>query len=423
MNCVFTIVAKNYLSFALTLGDSLKLQSPELDFFIFIVDDLNGVPNELANKYRTVIVGESIVPDFKEMAFKYNVTEYSTAIKPFIFNHLFSSGSYSKIIYSDPDIYFYQSPNNIYSLLDNNFCVITPHIIDIETAHKSEATDQGLLFAGIYNLGFIALRKSNESTTLLNWWSNRLRNFCYGDKWDNLHTDQKWIDFVPSYFTTGVHISHNKGFNIAYWNIHERNLKLQDEMLMVNNDMPVTFLHFSGNNPLNPLNNKQCKNLDINNYSIWKDFIEQYAKYVLNNGFGELIKFPYTYNCFENGDTVSALHRRIFRRLQELKRTENFVNPFATIENTFYYLLSKNRLLVGKEKAIIDFKDEGESAVNNKLSKALIVLEFAKKMLGVKKYSTMMRAFQKLFSNENQTFLIKEEKQIFIDDYIKRISQ
>lgn len=423
MNVVFTIVAKNYLSFALTLGDSLKQQSSELDFLIFIVDDLNGVSNELANKYKTIIVGEGIVSDYKEMAFKYNVTEYSTAIKPFIFNYLFKDYNYTRIIYSDPDIYFYQSPNNIYNLLDNNFCVITPHIINIETAHKSEATDQGLLFAGIYNLGFIALRKSIESATLLNWWSNRLRNFCYGDKLESLHTDQKWIDFIPSYFPNKVNISHNYGLNIAYWNIHERDLKIQDNVLVVNNDIPVVFLHFSGNNPLNPANNKQCKTLNVNNYLTWKKYIEEYAQNVLQNGFNELIKLPYTFNYFNNGYTIAILHRRIFRRLQELKRTDSYKNPFDSSDFTFYYLLKKNNLLVGKEKAVIDFKDEGESAVTNKLNKALIILEVAKKILGVRKYSTMIRAFQKLFSNESQTFLIKEEKRVFIDDYIKRIAQ
>ncbi len=424
MNCVFTIVAKNYLSFALTLGDSLIQQDKNLDFYIFIVDDLAGVPTELATKYKTIIVNETIVPSHLEMAFKYNVTEYSTAIKPYVFNSLFHKNEYEKIIYSDPDIYFYQSPNNIYNLLENDFCILTPHILDVATAHKSEATDVGLLFAGIFNLGFIALRKCDDATVLLNWWQQRLRDYCYGDRMESLHTDQKWIDFVPSLFRKGVHITDNKGFNIAYWNIHERELFEDNNQLKVatKEDIGVTFLHFSGNNPLNILVNKQCKNLDINNYPVWKKYILEYGKKVIGNEFATLIKLPYTFNTFENGDTVSILHRRMFRKLQELKKTSTYANPFTIVANSYYQLLKKNSLLVGNQKAISDFSDEGELKVSKKIKYVLIILGLLKKVIGVKRYGTFIRVFQKLFTNENQVHLIKGMQDDFLKYYINKIS-
>ena len=425
MNCVFTIVAKNYLSFALTLGDSLKLQDNSLDFYIFIVDDLKGVPVGYSTKYTTIVIDEDIVANHFEMAFKYNVTEYSTAVKPFVFTYLFNTYKYDKIIYSDPDIYFYQSPNSIYCLLDNNFCILTPHIIDIATAHTSEATDVGLLFAGIFNLGFIALKKSCDAVILLNWWQQRLRNFCYADRMESLHTDQKWIDFVPSLFREGVHISDNKGYNIAYWNIHERELFENNNELKVlsTNDLSVTFLHFSGNNPLNILVNKQCKNLDINQYPTWKKYIVKYGEMVKNNGFEMLIELPYTYNMFNNGDTISILHRRIFRKLQELQKTESYDNPFLTTPNSYYQLLMQSNLLVGKAKGVIDFKDDGEKSVTNKLRYVLVLLQIAKKILGVKRYTTFIRAFQKLFSYENQAHLIKGMNNDFLEHYLQKISQ
>jgi hypothetical protein len=424
MNCVFTIVAKNYLSFALTLGDSLIQQDKNLDFYIFIVDDLAGVPTELATKYKTIVVNETIVSSHLEMAFKYNVTEYSTAIKPYIFSYLFNNNKHEKIIYSDPDIYFYQPPNNIYNLLENDFCIITPHILDVATAHKSEATDVVLLFAGIFNLGFIALRKCDDATVLLNWWQQRLRDYCYGDRMESLHTDQKWIDFVPSLFREGVHITDNKGFNIAYWNIHERELFEDNNQLKVatKEDISVTFLHFSGNNPLNILVNKQCKNLDISNYPAWKKYILEYGKKVMGNEFATLIKLPYTFNTFENGDTVSILHRRMFRKLQELKKTNTYANPFAVNANSYYQLLKKNSLLVGNQKAISDFSDEGEHKVSKKIKYALLILGLLKRIIGVKRYATFIRVFQKLFTNENQVHLIKGMQDDFLKYYISKIS-
>jgi hypothetical protein len=425
MDVCFTIVAKNYLSFALTLGDSLKKQDQNLDFYIFIVDDLSGVPTELVTKYKTIVVNETIVTNHLEMAFKYNITEYSTSIKPYIFSYLFNNNKYEKIIYSDPDIYFYQSPNIIYNLLDFNFCILTPHLIDIETAHKSEATDVGLLFAGIFNLGFIALRKCDDATVLLNWWQQRLRDYCYGERMESLHTDQKWIDFVPSFFKDGVNISHNKGFNIAYWNIHERLLiENNNELVVVDNEnVLVTFLHFSGNNPLNILVNKQCKNLNISNYPVWKKYILDYGKKVEANDFATLIKLQYKYNSFTNGDTISSLHRRMYRKLQELNKTDNYQNPFEIKENSYYHLLKQNNLLIGNQKASIDFVDEGEKKISKKIHFVFLILGLLKNIIGVRRYTTFIRAFQKLFTNENQVHLIKSIKKEFVDHYVKKISQ
>ena len=43
MNIVFTIVAKNYLSLALTLGDSIKETNPNTEFLIFLSSRFCGI--------------------------------------------------------------------------------------------------------------------------------------------------------------------------------------------------------------------------------------------------------------------------------------------------------------------------------------------------------------------------------------------
>jgi hypothetical protein len=40
-NCVFTIVAKNYIGLAQILEESLKDKNPDVDFFIFVADEFS----------------------------------------------------------------------------------------------------------------------------------------------------------------------------------------------------------------------------------------------------------------------------------------------------------------------------------------------------------------------------------------------
>jgi hypothetical protein len=130
----------------------------------------------------------------------------------------------------------------------------------------------------------------------------------------------------------------------------------------------------------------------------------------------------YSLGCFENGETITHLHRRIFRRLLELGHSNDFPDPFFCGEGSFYQLLKKNRLLVGVDKGAIDFTDMETGKINARFKLILIFLRVIKKMTGVKRYSTLIRMFQKLFAPENQVFLMKEFRQEFMDDYIKRIS-
>jgi hypothetical protein len=45
-----------------------------------------------------------------------------------------------------------------------------------------------------FNLGFIAVKNSEQSYEFLEWWNTRLEFDCISDIENNLFTDQRWID-------------------------------------------------------------------------------------------------------------------------------------------------------------------------------------------------------------------------------------
>jgi len=426
MNAIFTIVAKNYLALAFTLADSLKKVKAESDFFIYVTDDCNGVSDELRSNYSIRMLDTNIVPDSLSMSFKYSVTEYSTAVKPYIFTSLFNKEGYDKIIYIDPDIYFYSSPTAIFDELTTHNCLLTPHIIDTEVNYTGNVNETEFLFAGIYNLGFIGLKKSRQTTKLLDWWANRLQSLCYGDRLESLHVDQKWMDLGAVLFSEDVHSFKHPGLNIAYWNVHERIISKSSTGISVQkknevaNLYDLVFMHFSGVNPLNIYINKQSRNIDIRDYPVWEDLIKEYASLVLANHHKDLIKLGYSFSKFDNGDSITPLHRRLYRRLVDMNKIDTSFDPFKITGNRFYSLLKESNLLVGKERGSIEINDMSQTSATGKLRMILRLLKIIKKIIGIKRYTTLIRFFQKITISENQIFLIKGYEEEFIQSYSKK---
>jgi hypothetical protein len=238
----FTIVNNAYLHFALTVADSYIKHNPDSVFYIFLLDR-NDIDIEIHPSVRIIEVTESIIPDLKIRSSYYEITELSTSIKPNILLFMMDLG-YKRVIYIDPDIYFYNSAAHIFELLNNYSIVVTPHSTS-PIYDGSRPDDLTFLRSGTFNLGFIGVSDTQEGRTFLVWWSNRLAKNAFSSFSMGMFTDQKWIDLVPCYFNN-YYILKNHGYNVAYWNLHERLINVDGEEIFVNGSEKLIFLHFSG---------------------------------------------------------------------------------------------------------------------------------------------------------------------------------
>ncbi len=121
--------------------------------------------------------------------------------------------------------------------------MITPHGTK---PNENELTPNEINFlqAGIYNLGFMAVEKTDETVALLQWWARRLERLCINDQRNGIFVDQKWIDLWPAY-CEGVKVLRDPAYNVAYWNLDQRTLSLVSDRFVVD-DAPLVFFHFSG---------------------------------------------------------------------------------------------------------------------------------------------------------------------------------
>ncbi|GAB2773507.1 hypothetical protein GCM10027275_15610 [Rhabdobacter roseus] len=253
MTIAFTLCSINYLAQARTLGDSLASTNPDISYFIGLVDRLEGVAFDPAYQpaYPLVEVHTIGIDGFDDMCERYNITELNTAVKPFYFTYFFQRfAEATNVIYFDPDIIVYQPLGGLLRSLGTSEAVLTPHI-NCPVNDRKTPNELHHLNTGVYNLGFVAFRRSTQTLAYIRWWEEKLRYECLIALCEGLFVDQNWMNFLPL-FVPNTHIEREPGYNAAYWNLHERYFSEREGTFWVNEKYPLIFFHYSGYDPARP---------------------------------------------------------------------------------------------------------------------------------------------------------------------------
>lgn len=325
-----SICAANYLPFVEVLGNSFLSHNPSSKFYVLIVD-AERVKYEKNPNFNYLEPSQLDIENqvFKNMAFYYNVTELSTALKPSALKWMLNNGSKS-VAYLDPDIQVFGRFDELTNLLNSTNIVLTPHTLTPIPRDGLRPTEAEIMGSGTFNLGFIAINDSPEVRNFLNWWEERLKFDSIVDPAEMLFTDQRWIDLVPSYFNY-ARLDH-PNYNVAYWNLFERNLTKGGDSEVLVNDRPLKFFHFSGYDPLKPW--ILCKYVSNNPRSVISEdkvlqyLCNSYGKELLKAGWTKKTKVEYGFNFFENGKKIPTGLRRLYREDCLAADKENRVQTF-----------------------------------------------------------------------------------------------
>jgi len=292
MTLVFTLCSNNYLAQAITLGQSLLQHNSEYAFKIGLVDRKAKEIDYSSFPFEVIEVEKISIAPFEDMFKRYSITELNTAVKPFYFLHFFNDKvHYESVIYLDPDIMVYNPFTELYEELKEKNIVITPHFTTPISDNKFQQ-EEDFLNAGLYNLGFIAIKNSEEGNKMAQWWANHLTTKAYVRFEKGLFTDQIWINFVPLFFKN-VSILKHPGYNMAYWNLHERGYNYR--VVFNNKEYPLVFFHFSGYNPHKPdCLSKYQNRFDFSNRKDILPLFDDYKNTLHANNYNTFIKIP----CF-----------------------------------------------------------------------------------------------------------------------------
>lgn len=309
MNCFATIVSANYLAYAKVLAESVRKYQPGTAFQVLIVDrSTDKIKSAVSSSGLTATYAEDLgISDFERIAFKYELVELNTALKPTFMKSLFAQG-FEKVVYLDPDICLFSSLAPVLDALEDNDIVLTPHTVS-PAMDGFRPSDIDFLRNGTFNLGFIALRRSITAELMLNWWEERCLAYGFNDLGFGTFVDQKWIDLVPCYFDR-VKILKHKGCNVAYWNLHEREVTGHDGNYRVD-DVQLCFFHFSGvkADKKNILSRHQTRHAIVPHTTL-AELVAAYCESLLRHGHDEYSSIDYTFGYFDNKVPIPTIARR-----------------------------------------------------------------------------------------------------------------
>jgi glycosyltransferase involved in cell wall biosynthesis len=306
-----TIIAKNYLPMARVLAESWARFHPDCPMFVLLLDSPYGFFSPEAEMFQPIFTTELDIPNLDGFLFKYSVLEASTAVKPYLLSYLFRRYRPDKLLYIDPDILILKPLDGLRSYLDEANVLLTPHLLAPVPDDRRSLTEHDILKSGTYNLGFLGLRNGLESERLLRWWSDKLYHHCMVDIAQNLFVDQRWMDLVPSLFE-GVRILREPGYNVAYWNLHERSVSVDDN-IRVNGSDPLYFLHFSGFDPDKPwIVSKHQNRFGMADIGDLHKLYIRYRDLLFQNGWNEAKHWTYGRNFFRNGVKIPSSARRYY---------------------------------------------------------------------------------------------------------------
>lgn len=414
--CAFTICTKSYIGYVQVLRYSIMKHTNDIDFFLVIADSLDNVKQEIDTSY--IFEGKSIlntISDSKwmEYTFKYNLTEFCTRIKPDSFAYFFNSG-YDEVCYFDPDLFFFKDPCDIYKNFSNYLILLTPHIVNMSIEERSDSSEFDARLSGIFNFGFIGLKKDKKTLDFIKWWSNRLDDKCYFDSVNFLCTDQKWGDLIPVFFDSqDVFISRSMGWNCAPWNYSERKIIKKGKIWYVRNrfneniEEEIFFAHYSGYDYIRLMDGEILQKND--HHSIEYDDIKPFECFYVSQlqefreVFFNYITLPYTYNFYSNGVKIEKMHRRLYH--STLFQNMEIGNPFDAKNEKFFLKLQELNMFSTNINDNLDAQ-----IISPKTAKLLKVFNFLMRVLyrrlGYKRYLSILKLFQATSWYENQLHLL-----------------
>ena len=198
---------------------SLARHQPTWDRFVLLVDARIG-RGEPEPGCTTVSLAALPLPAPRPFTFRYTILELSTAVKPWMFAHLFARG-YDRVVYLDPDIELFSPLAELETVAPDTLLLLTPHLTGVDRQgddHPSERVDpagrrlqprlpRGVAAAGARRLPALV--------------AGGLEFQCVAEVERGLFVDQKWMDLAPGLFP-GVAILRHDGWNVAYWNLRQR---------------------------------------------------------------------------------------------------------------------------------------------------------------------------------------------------------
>lgn len=212
---------------AKVMATSVKQHLPESKVVICLLEKVMHPEAEGFIHFDKVMLAKELSfqwPGFDRIIFKYNAVEGVSAMKGQLLKDLL-------YIYTDEDYFLYLDSEmkvlsecpEMFEEFRHHSILLTPHQLypsnDIEREHK-------LLNEGTFHSGFIAIKRTENSTKFIEWFANRLNQF-FEDPHKGQQLDKKFLNLAMGGFD--IRVLKHPGYNVAHWNLPERKMMVNED--------------------------------------------------------------------------------------------------------------------------------------------------------------------------------------------------
>jgi hypothetical protein len=236
-----TLFDINYLTRGLALYQSMQKHISEFTLYVLALDD--NVTSFFADSgysnIRTIHLTdiEKKYPELIKAKNNRSIVEYYFTLSPVLPLYLLETNSDIDFITTlDADIYFFSSPEPIFTEFKKYSILITKHDF---TDNLKELEKYGK-----YNVSFQSFRNNKTGIKCLKKWKKQCVEWCYDKYEDDKFADQKYLDNWKKDFEEVMEIGGN-GAGIAPWNIAKYDLTIRKKTVNSNNSKLI-FYHFHG---------------------------------------------------------------------------------------------------------------------------------------------------------------------------------
>jgi hypothetical protein len=310
----FTIVTKSHLAFGRVLAESVK-RYHNLPFFLLVVDEPATCAEPKADTFTVLRLDDVMPSEFHDILFNYTAFELCNALKALMHRYFLDQTNFDGWIYLDSDILVLGDLSPALQELSSAPIVATPHLVRPVIPDRLNPCELEILKSGIYNGGFLALRRSADAAKFVEWFETRLMRFCFFHEYYTF-VDQLWLNFLPTQFPAFSTLRH-PGINVAYWNLQERRLCRSATGALEANAQPLLLVHFS------KWSIDRCEDWTNGwpvhqgtDASVITEIGKQYKDALIRHGHNELQHLPYRYGYFCDGRQITKPMRRHYFELR-----------------------------------------------------------------------------------------------------------
>ncbi len=230
-----------YLPRAVALVDSLRRAGSDDEFWICCLTDQCFAAAKALDlpKVRAVPLAEleAACPRLLQVKPQRETIEYYYTCTPLVMSYVFECDpEVQAVTYLDSDLWFFAHPAPVFEHIGDAPVAITPH----NFAPRLKANER----FGVFNVGWVTFRRSEEGLKCLKWWADSCLEWCYGRIEGDRFGDQRYLEKFSA-VAPNTKIITFKGCNTAPWNIENYTVRSDSGRLMVDED-PLVVFHFHG---------------------------------------------------------------------------------------------------------------------------------------------------------------------------------